>query len=440
MSEKFTNLARSTLASGITAGAASLTVQSGDGNDLFPVLGGSDNFRCVLFKKSTGDIEIINVTARSGDVFTIARAQEQIGNIAATAFAFDAGDLIELRPTSAFYTGLAGGSTSANVQSGTFLTGLDTGAADVYTVAMNPTAAALTSRQEVRVTIGAGNTNTGIAATLKLDALAAKSIKMEDGSNPPANSIRAGFVHTFIYNGTDFIFQSQGLALTSSGFNALGKQIKNVAAGTAATDVATIGGAETHTNKTFTSPVINTQVSGTAFLDEDSMASNSATKFCSQQSIKAYADNEVNNYAPNIGFEANGDAAQVITNGSTATLGFGTEIYDLGSNYNATTDEFTAPVDGVYLFSGSVEFNWTSPTSTNGMPILLYINGSSAAGYRDNTGSFTSSTKLYKNFSFLVDLTSGDDVLIKGTNNTGVTVTMVIGARNKFSCSLVQKT
>ena len=128
--------------------------------------------------------------------------------------------------------------------------------------------------------------------TPSLDALAAKSIKMEDGSNPPANSIRAGFVHTFIYNGTDFIFQSQGLALTSSGFNALGKQIKNVAAGTAATDVATIGGAETHTNKTFTSPVINTQVSGTAFLDEDSMGSNSATKFCSQQSIKAYVDNQ----------------------------------------------------------------------------------------------------------------------------------------------------
>ena len=49
----------------------------------------------------------------------------------------------------------------------------------------------------------------------------------------------------------------------------------------------------TLTNKTLTSPVINTGVSGTAFLDEDNMASNSATKFSSQQSIKAYVDTQV---------------------------------------------------------------------------------------------------------------------------------------------------
>lgn len=47
---------------------------------------------------------------------------------------------------------------------------------------------------------------------------------------------------------------------------------------------------QTLTNKTLTSPVLNTGVSGTAFLDEDDMASNSATKLASQQSIKAYID------------------------------------------------------------------------------------------------------------------------------------------------------
>lgn len=47
---------------------------------------------------------------------------------------------------------------------------------------------------------------------------------------------------------------------------------------------------ETLTNKTLTSPVINTGVSGTAVLDEDDMASNSATKLATQQSIKAYVD------------------------------------------------------------------------------------------------------------------------------------------------------
>ncbi len=47
---------------------------------------------------------------------------------------------------------------------------------------------------------------------------------------------------------------------------------------------------DTLTNKTLTSPVINTGVSGSAFLDEDNFASNSATKIASQQSIKAYVD------------------------------------------------------------------------------------------------------------------------------------------------------
>lgn len=51
--------------------------------------------------------------------------------------------------------------------------------------------------------------------------------------------------------------------------------------------------AQTATNKTFTSPVINTSISGTAFLDEDDMVSNSATKVASQQSIRAYVDTSV---------------------------------------------------------------------------------------------------------------------------------------------------
>jgi hypothetical protein len=47
---------------------------------------------------------------------------------------------------------------------------------------------------------------------------------------------------------------------------------------------------QTLTNKTLSSPVINTAISGTAFLDEDDMSSNSNTKVASQQSIKYYID------------------------------------------------------------------------------------------------------------------------------------------------------
>ena len=50
---------------------------------------------------------------------------------------------------------------------------------------------------------------------------------------------------------------------------------------------------QTLTNKTLTSAVLNTGISGTAILDEDNMASNSATQLATQQSIKAYVDAEV---------------------------------------------------------------------------------------------------------------------------------------------------
>ena len=50
---------------------------------------------------------------------------------------------------------------------------------------------------------------------------------------------------------------------------------------------------QTLTNKTLTSAVLNTGISGSAILDEDNMASNSATQLATQQSIKAYVDAEV---------------------------------------------------------------------------------------------------------------------------------------------------
>ena len=46
-------------------------------------------------------------------------------------------------------------------------------------------------------------------------------------------------------------------------------------------------------NKTLTSPVINTGVSGSAILDEDNFASDSDTKLATQQSIKAYVQSQV---------------------------------------------------------------------------------------------------------------------------------------------------
>jgi hypothetical protein len=100
MAIKFTNNATSTLASGIASGALSLTVASGQGA-LFPTLGGGDYFYCTL-SNVANTIEIVKVTARSTDTFTIVRAQDNT-----TASAFVTGDKVELRLVAAVLSNTA---------------------------------------------------------------------------------------------------------------------------------------------------------------------------------------------------------------------------------------------------------------------------------------------------------------------------------------------
>lgn len=93
---QFTNNASTALASGITNIATTLTVSTGAGA-LFPTLTGSKYFYCTLIDAATAAvIEIIKVTARSGDTFTMTRAQE-----GTTGHAYLTGDKVELRITAA---------------------------------------------------------------------------------------------------------------------------------------------------------------------------------------------------------------------------------------------------------------------------------------------------------------------------------------------------
>ena len=80
--------------------------------------------------------------------------------------------------------------------------------------------------------------------------------------------------------------------------------------------VTTLTGSQTLTNKTLTSPVLDTAISGTAFLDEDNMASNSATKVASQQSIKAYTDNALAALDSTLIADQDGDTQVQVEEGS----------------------------------------------------------------------------------------------------------------------------
>ncbi len=72
-----TNNAESTLASAISATDTSLIVSAGTGAEFPDAVAGESYFKLTLTDAATGSqVEIVNVTAKAGDIFTIERAQE----------------------------------------------------------------------------------------------------------------------------------------------------------------------------------------------------------------------------------------------------------------------------------------------------------------------------------------------------------------------------
>lgn len=100
MAFQFTNNATTTLASSITAASTTITVASGTGS-LFPVPTGTDFFHATL-ADTAGNTEIVRVTSRATDSFTVLRAQE-----GTTARNFSAGDRVELRVTAGILNSVA---------------------------------------------------------------------------------------------------------------------------------------------------------------------------------------------------------------------------------------------------------------------------------------------------------------------------------------------
>lgn len=89
---KLANNASTRLAVPITSTATTVSAESG-GGDKFPVTGDGVYFPMTLVA-SDGSLEIVKCTARSGDAFTVERAQE-----GTTAKDFSAGSVMELRLT-----------------------------------------------------------------------------------------------------------------------------------------------------------------------------------------------------------------------------------------------------------------------------------------------------------------------------------------------------
>ena len=90
------NNAVSRLASSLEVGDTTVAVTASEGSR-FPVLAPGDWFPVTVLR-GDGTLEIMRCTARSGDLLTVARAQEST-----TAKTFNAGDRVELRLTAATF-------------------------------------------------------------------------------------------------------------------------------------------------------------------------------------------------------------------------------------------------------------------------------------------------------------------------------------------------
>ena len=103
MAQLFTNNAQSVLVAGITNIGLTLQVSAGHGAK-FPNPTGGDFFLATLSKVAGGiesSVEIVKVTARATDVFTIVRAQE-----GTTALVYAENDVVSLRATAASMTSM----------------------------------------------------------------------------------------------------------------------------------------------------------------------------------------------------------------------------------------------------------------------------------------------------------------------------------------------
>jgi hypothetical protein len=147
---------------------------------------------------------------------------------------------------------------------------------------------------------------------------------------------------------------------------------------------------QTLTNKTLTSAVLNTGVSGTAVLDEDNMASNSATQIATQQSIKAYVDTEIGNLSSTLTISDDSSTSDTVTVG-TDTLNFAG-----GSGLTSTVTDNTVTfaldnnitIGGALTVTGNLTVNGTTTTvnSTNTTldDNLLELNSGAASNANDS--------------------------------------------------------
>jgi hypothetical protein len=199
-------VAETTITSGLTAAATTITVFGGSGAE-FPNPTGDEYFFAALVDDS-GNREVVRVTARSVDSMTVVRGQD-----GTTARSWLSGDVIYAVMADEMVDNFL---TKDEAQAGVpnYL-GTTTGT-DVITAGATP---ALISAPQAgaRFSFTAGGTNTG-SASLNIDGQGADTIRTQDGSALSGGEIVSGQVYDVIHDGTDLIIISGGNAFGDAAF------------------------------------------------------------------------------------------------------------------------------------------------------------------------------------------------------------------------------
>ena len=196
--------------------------------------------------------------------------------------------------------------------------------------------------------------------------------------------------------------------------------------------VATLTGSQNLENKTLTSPVINTGVSGSAILDEDNFASDSDTKLATQQSIKAYVDSQPNALTLIDEDDMATDSATRPPSQQSVKAFVTSQVATANELSELTDTNITSAADGALLFYDTGTSKWIDNVVSGDITIADTGVATIAAGAVDNTmlaGSITAA-KLAGSIgdSKLSTITTADKVSAAAvqvdgaTDGTGITL------------------
>ena len=434
---QFANNAVTTLVSGITNVATSITVTSAVA---FPTLTGAQYFYCTLIDAATGlVIEIVKVTAVVASVFTIVRAQD-----GTTASAYLTGDKVELRLTRASLNDFPKldedniFTASLTVTGHTTFEGVtSTGATGTGKLVYD------TSPTLVTPALGTPSALVGTNITGTATAFTASNVTTNANLTGPITSIgNATSIASQTGTGTKFVVDNTPTLITPVLGVATATSINKMAITAPATSstLAVADGKTLTANRTITlngtdgkTLSVNNSIalSGT---DSTTMTfpTTSATIARTDAAqtftgVQTFNGNIINGPATAPAFSAYVSATQSISTATNTKVQFTTKEFDTNSNYASNT--FTPTVAGYYQVITQVYFSFTSGP----VVVAIYKNGASIA-----TNIFVSTA--FGTFSLLTKLVymngSTDYLEVYATQYSGTAQN--VGLNSYFQAAMVR--